>query len=400
MPVYQYQAKVSPHQVTNGTIEAENERAAVHKLLRANCHPLWLRPQRSTAIRPTFFSRHSQRDPALFFRQLANLLQAGLPLIKALNNIIAQPGSQRLHSVLKDVREHIQRGNSLSQAMGAHPEVFNSLEVNVIKSGEASGQLAEVIAKIADVREKDLILSQKIGSALAYPLLLSAVGAMTLFVLTSYVLPKFVVLFQDLDQELPLLTAMLVRVSLFSERYWAAILLSVGALIAFGVRFARTGRGRLWIDTLLNTLWFSRILVMRIQTGKFSRTLASLLESGVPILTGLAIVADTMSNRVYRRVLKQVHTQVAQGRHLSEALGKYKIFEPNTVDLIAVGEQGGQMPQMLTRIADMNERDAGRQLESLVFMLEPLLILLLGGVIGIIVMAILLPIFEINFIAQ
>ena len=400
MPVYRYQAKTSPHELTSGTIEAENERAAVSKLLRDNCHPLSLRVQSGDPGRRLLFRKHSSRDTALFFRQLANLLQAGLPLIKALNNIIGQRGSQRLHPALKDVRDHIQRGNSLSEALGAHPEVFNPLEVNVIKAGEASGKLAEVITKIAAVRENELELSQKLRSALAYPLLLVCVGAITLFVLMSYVLPKFVVLFQDLEQDLPLLTSILVRTSLFCEHYWPVILVGVASLIGLGVRLVKTESGRLRIDTLLCSLWFTRQLIVRIQTGKFSRTLASLLDSGVPILTGLTIVSDTMSNRVYRRTLKQVHTYVAQGRHLSEALAEYRIFEQNTIDLIAVGEESGQLGEMLGRIADMNERDAGRQLESLVFMLEPMLILVLGGVIGIIVMAILLPIFEINFIAQ
>lgn len=401
MPVYSYKAKVGPNAVRTGTIEAETEKAAINKLLLLNYHPIYITPKSEEQIsKYRFLKKVKPKDIYIFLRQLSNLNLAGLPLVKALNNIYLQSTNPKLKSIIFDLREKIQKGKTLSEALSFHLNVFTGLEINMIKSAEASGTLGEVIVKIADLKEKDINFTYRIRSALAYPILLMSVGILTLFILTTFVLPKFVTLFQDLGQQLPLATQVLISVSVFFKNYWVLMLTVIAIICFFLIKFLKTDKGKLQYDTFKLSIPILKNIVIKVQTARFARMFASLIENGVPIINSLQIVSEIVTNKVFSVEIKHMHALVAKGQHISEALKGSKIFEKNTLDLIAVGEESGQLDKMLFRIADMNESESTQQIETLMFMFEPALILTLGFIIGLIVLAILLPIFQMNFLIQ
>lgn len=401
MPIYNYKAKISPDVFRNGTIEAESEKAAANKLRLLNYYPVLIKLKTEERLKYfNFKTRIKLKDIYIFLRQLSNLNLAGLSLVKSLKNIGEQSSNQALQAVIVDMRENIQKGNSFSQALAMHSNVFSSLEVNMIKSAESTGTLAEVLSEIADLKEKDMEFSTRIRTALAYPILLISVGILTLFLLTTFVLPKFITLFQDLGQSLPFLTQILIYFSLFLNHYWVGIIIICAAAAIFGIRYCKTDKGRLWFDQLKLKIPFLRNIIIKIQTERFARTLASLIKNGVPIINSLKIVSEVATNKVFSQEIAQVYAMVSKGQNISQAIKSGSVFEKNTVDLIAVGEESGRLEDMLSRIAQMNENESKQLIEAFLFMLEPALILSLGAIIGIIVLAILLPVFEMNFLIQ
>ena len=401
MPIFNYKAKTKPNVFKTGTIEAESERAAAHKLFQLNYHPVSISQAHEGKLSKfKFFKKLTPKEVFIFLRQLSNLIQAGLPLAKALNNISTQTSNPKLSTVVLALKEHVQKGKTLSQALAMFPTVFSTLEISIIRSGESSGTLTEVISKVADLKESDISFTNRIKSAMAYPILLSVVGTLTLFLLTTFVLPKFVVMFQDLGQDLPFLTHVLITTSLFLKKFWIFIVLTVVFGLVSFFSFIKTKQGKHWLDQLLLKTPILKNLIIKIQTSRFARTLGSLIENGVPILLALQVVSEVASNVVFSIEIKRIHSDVSKGLHISESLKSSALFDKNTIDLISVGEESSKLDDMLFRIANMNEAESSQQIESFVFMLEPALILILGGIIGVIVMAILLPIFGMNFLIQ
>ncbi|MCP4649909.1 MAG: type II secretion system F family protein [PVC group bacterium] len=401
MPVYAYKAKVKPDVFKTGTIEADSEKAAVNKLLQLNYHPISISQESEKRLQKyRLFQKLSSKDVYIFLRQLSNLISAGLPLAKALHNISVQSNNPKLRPIVTALKEKIQKGKTLSEAFADSPNVFTSLEISMIKSGETSGTLAAVITKIADLKENDIAFTTKIKNALAYPILLLVSGILMLFVLATFVFPRFISLFQDLGQDLPFITQVLITISLFMKKFWLLIIAGLVIMGTFFSGYLKTEQGKLWFDKLKFNIPIIKNVIIKIQISRFARTLGSLIENGVPILNSLQVVSEVASNKVFAQEIKNIHSQVAKGKHISETLKKNTVFDKNTLDLISVGEESGQLEQMLFRIAQMNESESTQQIESLVFMLEPTLILLLGGFIAFIVFAILLPIFEMNLLIQ
>jgi type II secretory pathway component PulF len=401
MPIYTYKAKINPDTFRSGTIEAESEKAAANKLRLLNYYPVSINLK--TAERLKYFKfkkRIKVKDIYIFLRQLANLNMAGLSLVKSLKNIGDQASNPALQSVIVDMRENIQKGNSFSQVLEMHDNIFSSLEVNMIKSAESTGTLAEVLGEIADLKEKDMEFSTRIRAALAYPILLISVGILTLFLLTTFVLPKFITLFQDMGKSLPVLTQILISVSMFLNHYWIALIAGCVLSAVFSVRYFKTEKGRLWFDRFRLKIPVLRNIIIKIQTERFARTLASLIKNGVPIINSLKIVSDVATNKVFSQEIAQIHALVTKGQSISQAIKSSAVFDKNVVDLISVGEESGMLEDMLLRIAQMNENESKQLIEAFLFMLEPLLILSLGAIIGMIVLAILLPVFEMNFLIQ
>ncbi|MBU1087755.1 MAG: type II secretion system F family protein [Candidatus Omnitrophica bacterium] len=401
MPIYNYKAKTSPDTFRNGTIEAESEKAAVNKLRLLNYYPISIALK--TEERLKYFQFRAKiriKDIYIFLRQLSNLNLAGLSLVKSLKNIGEQASNPALRAVIVAMRENIQKGNSFSQALAAHNNLFSVLEVNMIKSAESTGTLGQVLSEIADLKEKDMEFFARIRSALAYPILLISVGILTLFLLTTFVLPKFITLFQDLGQSLPLLTQMLIGLSMFLSHYWIGVVLGCAVLFGFSLKYFKTESGRLNFDLFKLKIPFLRDIIIKIQTERFARTLASLIKNGVPIINSLKIVSEVSTNKVFGLEISQIHALVSKGQNISQAIKSSLVFDKNVVDLISAGEESGMLEDMLLRIAQMNENESKQLIESFLFMLEPILILSLGAIIGMIVLAILLPVFEMNFLIQ
>lgn len=401
MPIYTYKAKVKPDTFRNGTIEAESEKAAINKLLILNYHPVSIKAKSEDNIKNFSFSKKiTSKDIYIFLRQLANLNIAGLPIVKSLANISAQSHHPRLRLIVLDLKEKLKKGSTFSEALAFYPDVFTSFEINMIKSAETTGTLSEAIAKIADLKERDIAFKKKVRSALAYPILLLSVGVITLLVLITFVLPKFITLFNDLDQQLPLLTQLLINTSIFFKKFWMLLAILTGFAVFLWQKQLKTQKGRLLYDRLKLKIPLVKDIVLKIQMANFARTLGSLIENGVPIINSLKISSQIATNMVFSSEIKHIHAQVTKGQHISTALKESNIFDKNTLDLIAVGEESGRLDEMLFRIAEMNENESSGLIETLLFLIEPALILSLGIVVAIIVMAILLPIFQMNFLVQ
>lgn len=401
MPIYTYKAKVKPDTFRNGTIEAESEKAAINKLLLLNYHPVSIKSKSEENIRKFSFSKKiTSKDIYIFLRQLANLNIAGLPIVKSLANISSQSHNPRLRLIVWNLKEKLQKGNTFSEALSFHPDVFGTFEINMIKSAETTGMLDEAIEKIADLKERDIAFNNRLRSSMAYPVLLLSVGVITLLVLTTFVLPKFITLFNDLDQELPILTQMLINTSMFLKNYWILLGVVAGFAIFFIQKQLKTKKGKFLFDGLKLRIPLIKNIVLKIQIARFARTLGSLIQNGVPIINSLKITSEIATNLVFSSEIKHMHTQVTKGQQISMALKDSSIFDKNTLDLIGVGEESGRLDEMLFRIAEMNESESSGLIETLLFLVEPALILSLGIVVAIIVMAILMPIFQMNFLVQ
>ncbi|MCM8812730.1 MAG: type II secretion system F family protein [Candidatus Omnitrophica bacterium] len=401
MPLFTYKVRVDPRTVKTGTITAENERAAVAKLLELKYHPLALAPVRGRRRRWWWAGeRLRKKETYLFLRQIANLAVAGIPLITCLQNMSAQSGNARLRSLVNELREHVQKGMPLSEAMEIHTGTFTLLDINMLKAAETTGTLPETLEKIADIYEQELSFSQKLRAALSYPLLLSIVGTATLFVLSAFVLPKFVALFDQLEQRLPLVTQALVSASLFMEKFWPAVLGLLALLAVAGTRLRKAPRAKRVCDETLLKIPYIGAIISGAHVARFARTLGNLIGNGVPILNALRICVTVLPNAAYAREIETVQEQVSRGSQIWEALRETSLIDRNTLDLISIGEQSGRLDEMLFRVARMHERETAERIETFLFLLEPLLILFFGAIVALIVIAILLPILQMNFIVQ
>jgi general secretion pathway protein F len=313
-----------------------------------------------------------------------------------LGTLIDQVEQTRLKRVLTHVRQQVREGRSLADALQAHPRVFSGIYVNMVRAGEESGTLEAVLARLADYSESQARLLRTVQSALTYPVIMIVVSLAILVFLLTYVVPQVTRIFTENGRPLPLATRILLGCSSFFADYWWSMLLVLasGALIA--VRVTRTPRGRAWYDRTLLRLPGVGRLFQRLNVARFARTLSTLLASGVPILTALGIVTHLLNNSVLRRAVEDARASVQEGESLAAPLRRSGLFPALLTQMVAVGERSGELESMLARAADAYDEEVTVALSRLTSLLEPLTILLMGGVILFIVLAILLPIFDLN----
>ena len=331
---------------------------------------------------------------AVFSRQFAVLLDAGLPLLQSLE-ILSAPGQHAgLRKILLQMRAEIEAGSGLAEAMKRRPRAFNDLYVNLVASGEASGALHTVIDRLASHVEKVAKLRNQVRSALTYPVAILTVAAAVVFLILWKVIPVFQHLFDDMGGNLPILTRIVVAISQFIGAYVLVLLALVGAAGFAANRLLRTRRGRTAADRLLLRLPVAGKLMLRIVAGRTCRTLSILLASGIPILNALSIAADAAGNVVVADALRTVRREVEQGRPINRSLRRTGIFPAMLCQIVYVGEQTGTLSPMLTRIADFYEEEVDNDVDSMMKLLEPALISILGVVIGIIVISMYLPMYS------
>lgn len=404
MPKFFYKAKSGPRDIIEGFVEAESENQAIKKVTDMGYFPVLVKREdasKSKSAGPLyFFKKIKLSDLSVFTRQLSDLLGAGLPLVKALEVLVKQTENKNLSFIIADLKTFVQDGNTLSEAMARHPKVFSALFVSMIRSGETGGALEGVLSRLAEFSEKQLDLQTKVGSALAYPALMASVGIMTIFVLLTFVIPRIVVMFEELGQSLPLPTLILVAISRFFQKFWYLVI--SGVLIIYFVfdRIIKTKEGRYAFDSLKLNLPVFGELARRTEISRFARTLGTLLTNGVPIIESLEVVSNTLTNEVLKEDVKLALQEVRTGATLTDSLSKRKNFPLFVTNMIAVGEEGGLLENSLYKIADSYEKQVDKSIRVMTSLLEPMLILSLGLVIGFIVIAMLLPIFEINFMAR
>jgi len=405
MPRYIYKAKRSPTEIIEGKIEAENQHQAAVKLSERGLFTINIEEETSAYIKrsrnPFFFLAHIPlRDLSNFTRQLSNLLDSGLTMLNGLGVLIDQTDNLRLRQVIESVRGDVKDGATFSAALAKHPKVFSVLYVNMVASGELSGTLEGVLRRLSEFLEKDEDMLSKIRASLAYPMLMAFVGSVTIFVLLSFVAPRLTAIFSDLGQALPLPTQILITISSFFSKFWFFILaLIAAAAILFG-RWAHTKAGKTTLDKLKLKLPFIGQFVKKAEISRFGRTLGTLVANGVPIIQAMNVATNTIDNDIIKEELDKARKDVVEGASISRSIKKTGHFPSMMVNMIAVGEESGSLESALFKVADAYDTEIDRTIKTITSLLEPVLILFMGIIVGFIVIAMLLPIFQLNMMVR
>ncbi|MCC6766077.1 MAG: type II secretion system inner membrane protein GspF [Deltaproteobacteria bacterium] len=404
MPLYAYRGLDAGGRAVGGVVDADSPRGARLKLRRTGVFPTDLREERRAGATMRFVTRRPERVPAAelaaITRQFSTLVAAGLPLVEALGALGEQAERPVLARTLAQVRQEVTEGRSLADALAQHPRLFASLYVNMVRAGEASGALHVVLERLADYTENQARLLGKVRSALTYPAIMLALSATILFFLLAYVVPKVTRIFQETHQQLPLPTRFLLGVSDFVAQWWW-LLLALAAAAVLGVsRWARTPAGRDRVDRLMLAVPYFGRLTQKLAVARFARTLATLLASGIPLLPALEIVKSIVDNTVLTRAIERARDAIREGQSIAPPLRESGLFPPLVVHMAAVGERSGELEGMLAKAADTYDGEVENAVGALTTILEPIIIVFMGGVVLFIVLAILLPIFELNRIVK
>ena len=397
MPAFRYEALDAAGRSRFGSLEAPTARAARDQLRAQSLAPVEVTESQEAPARASRWTRGLPADEvSLVTRQLATLLQSGTPLEQALAAVAEQADKTRTRRSLERVREGVVGGQSLAQALAAQPETYSSLYRGLASVGGETGQLAGVLARLADYLEARQALKQKIGLALIYPVLVAIIAVGVIGALMFYVVPQVVAVFQQSRQALPWLTQVLIGFSAFLRATWMLWLLGgIGVFLVLVIGWRREGfRSRLQ-KAMLDTPAIGRLL-SGLDTSRFASTLAILVASGAPLLRALDAASGVLWLVPMRNAAREVAERVRQGVSLSRALQEARIFPPLFVHLVASGEASGQLPAMLERASAQQERDVERRLAWLTGLIEPLMIVLLGGIVLVLVLAVMLPIVSMN----
>jgi general secretion pathway protein F len=399
MPTFRYKAYNTTGGSVAGVVDADSERQALQQLKSRGLMPREVREEGGAEEASASFSFQrgvSAADLSLFTRRLATLVASSVPLFEAMGSLYEQEESGRLKQILARIRERIAEGASLSRAFAGEPQVFGESYVSMVAAGEASGALDVVLERLADFLEEQEQIRGRVTSALAYPILMILVGGGVMLFLLTAVIPKIVVIFEDSKAALPLITIALIKLShLLRGWWWLPTGLAISSVPLYRKAMLRDNL-RLKRDRLLLRLPVSGGMLQRLILSRFARVLGLLLSSGVPIIRALEITSEVLVNRVYRACLRGVIEEVAQGGSLSGSMRKSTLFPPLLVHLAGVGEKSGELEAMLLKAGIAYEREFNTRLTRLMGLMEPLLVLAMGVAVGTVVLAVLLPIFEMN----
>ncbi|MGC9048769.1 MAG: type II secretion system F family protein [Patescibacteria group bacterium] len=396
---FQYKAKTLEGKVVKDTIEAINEQAAIEALTEQGLILLSLvekgKRGLTMEIRLPFFERVRSKDMVLFSRQLAVMVSAGLPLVKALEVSTKQTTNKTLKKILSEVTDNVRGGARLSSSLAKYPEVFNDFYINMIRTGETSGKLDEVLNYLADEVEKNYDLMSKIKGAMIYPIFILVAVAGAMFIMMAFVIPKLVTVLIEAQVALPLPTIIMISVAKFFSNYWQYILIFLIILIfIIRVLIKRTRRGRLLWDFAKLKIPVLGDLFQKIYLVRFTRSLSTLIVGGIPLNAALKIVADVVANAVYRDLVLQTMKAVEDGYSISTIFMRSKEVPQMLSQIMIVGEQTGQLDSVLDRMANFYAREVENTLGKLTTLLEPVIIIFLGIIVGGMVAAIVMPMYN------
>ncbi len=396
MPVYAYRGRARGGRLVLGQMEAGAPDVVASKLRRLRILPTVVEERRKPLdFRiPGFGRRVKDKDLAVFTRQIATMLNAGLPLVQCLEVLASQQPKKRFKMALTEIRDDLEAGSTLAATLKRHPKVFSALYSAMIEAGEAGGFLDTTLNRLAVYIEKTMTLRRKVKGALIYPAVVVTVALSVVIFLLIYVIPTFKSLFEGYGAALPLPTQFVLEVSRLVRTHLVAVLTAFGVGV-LGLRFYyKTERGKRVVDGILLRVPIFGELIRKVSVAKFTRTLGTLVSSGVPILNGLQITAKTAGNKVVEEAVLQTRSSIAEGKTIAEPLKASKVFPPMVVQMISVGERTGALDAMLSKIADFYEAEVEQTVANLTTLLEPLMIVFLGVVVGGIVIAMYLPIFK------
>lgn len=399
MPLFEYSGLDSQGRKKSGTIDGPGRKAVTQQLRSQGIYPTDLHEtqaarDRGRLLRSFAVRRLPAGELAAATRQMATLLRAGLPLDDALNTVCEQADQPLLSKTFARVREEVVQGGTLHQALAQHQQIFPDLFVNMIQVGEDSGTLDQTMHRLADFLENQARMRSRIQAALAYPLLMALVGSGVLVFLFVFVVPKITSMLDELEQALPWPTLLLITLTDFLAQWWWLLGVLLIALLVALKRYYATEPGRLRTDALLLKIPLSGRLQLQIATARFSRTLGTLLESGVPLLKALGIARNLLTNRTLNGAIETAAKTVQEGGSLAKSLKQTAVFPPMLAQVTSAGEKSGQLEEMLFRVADTYEHQTELSIASMLSLLEPLMILVMGSIVGFVVLAILLPIFQ------
>lgn len=400
MASYAYTIRDANGALRQGTREGENERAVASWLQEQGYTVIKI--ERAKAVKPRSpgggFGRVKLSDLSIFCRQFSTMVDAGVSLVRCLSVLSEQTQSPKLRRIIMDVEQEVQSGQTLSRALSKYPNVFSNLFVGLIRAGEVGGALEESLQRLSTFLEKDMELRRKVRGAMTYPCIVLVVALAIVIGLVTFILPKFMSLFLELEMkegDMPIMTVMLMNFSHFlTSKWWIMLLIVITFLVTFRM-FTRTRVGRRVYDRIKLTAPVFGKLNHKICLARFSRTLATLLVSGVPILQALETVAGTVANDIIGDAILEARSRIREGDRIADPLQKSKMFPPMVVQMISIGEESGALDQMLTKIAEFYESEVDAALQSLTSAIEPVLIVFLGGAVGFIVISMFLPLISI-----
>ena len=395
---YAYKVRDKQGKMLSGVIEAETQTAVVTKLREMGLAPLQIAEQKSTLGGKEFTmpwkKRVKQKDLAVMSRQFATMINSGLSLLRALNILAEQTENQKLASILGTVRQDVERGQSLSQALQRHEEQFGKLYISMIKAGETGGVLDQSLVRLAETLEKQVALRHKIKSAMTYPVVVGALVVLILAGMLLFIVPTFEALYKDLGGTLPLPTRLLIGVSNIFRKFFILVgLAGAGGVWGFR-RWIKTPGGRARWDAFKLRVPIFGGLVHKTALSRYARTLGALLRSGVPILQALEIVKDTVNNDVMSRAVDDVQLAVKEGSSMAKPLERHTIFPSMVTQMIAVGEETGAVDEMLAKISEFYDQEIDATVSALTSLIEPLLIVVMGLTVGGMVVALYMPMFN------
>jgi type IV pilus assembly protein PilC len=392
---YAYKVRDRAGKIVSGTLIADNEALVLQRLREEGLTPLEVGKQgRGLNIELTA-KKVKLKELAVFSRQFATMVNSGLPILRALSILADQSSNKELARVLGEVRLDVEQGASLSTAMAKHPKVFNDLYISMVRSGETGGSLDDVLMRLADLIENEVKLRGKIKSAMTYPIAVVCLVVLIMTAMLLFIVPQFKSIFDQLGGSLPLPTRVLLAASDAFKKLWYLVIAGIFAGRFFFKRWKRTPAGREAIDrTKLRVPVFGS-LFHKTALSRFSSTLAMLMHSGVPILQALDIVSDTVNNKIISKAVIDVQSSVRDGESMAKPLARHRVFPPMVVQMLAVGEETGQVDVMLEKVATFYDQEVEAAVDALTSLIEPLLIAVIGGMVGSAVVALYMPMFNI-----
>ncbi|HET6771259.1 MAG TPA: type II secretion system F family protein [Actinomycetota bacterium] len=400
---YTYRVRDRRGSLLAGELQADSRDLVLSRLREQGLIPLEIKVKSKGMGREISFLTRKKvklKELSVFSRQFATMINSGLPLLRALAILEQQTEGKELAKVIGQIRVDVEQGSALSAAMSKHPHAFSRLYVSMVRAGETGGVLDSVLLRLADTLEREVELRRQIKSAMAYPVVVLIIVVLILSAMLLFVVPTFKNLFADLGGTLPLPTRMLLAVSDIFKRYFIFVFLAFGALIFAFRRWKKTDRGRYAVDRLKLKIPVFGALFHKTAMSRFARTLGALSRSGVPLLQSLDIVAETVQNTIVANAVRDIQSSVKEGESLATPLARHEVFPPMVVQMLAVGEETGALDTMLEKIADFYDEEVKATVDALTALIEPLLIVVIGGTVGLIVISLYLPMFRLVNLIQ
>jgi type IV pilus assembly protein PilC len=395
MPRYKWEGKTLRGEKKKGEMEAPDEGSVRSHLRHQNIIPTKVVAKGTEISLSLGRQKVKKKDVAVFTRQLATMIDAGLPLVQSLDILSVQQESKAFKEVILGIKDDVEGGSTFAGALGKHPKAFDDLYVNLVVAGEEGGILDNVLNRLAVYIEKAEALKKKIKSALVYPSTIVGVAVMVVAVLMIFVIPVFDKMFASMGHTLPLPTQIVMFFSSLLKKYIFLLIVALVVLIIMFKRYYATDKGKMTVDTFILKVPIFGILFQKVAVARFSRTLSTLITSGVPILDGLTITSKTAGNKLIEQAIMKARTSISEGETIAEPLARGEVFPPMVTQMIGVGESTGSLDSMLSKIADFYEEEVDVAIATLTSLLEPFLMVFLGVTVGGIVIAMYLPIFKI-----